>query len=120
MIPVGFCQCGCGRWGLIDLSNLRDFWLFVDRTPGCWLWRGQTMNKGYGLFHVPQHSLMLAHRLAWILDRGRIPYLLRVLHHCDVRPCVRPDHLFVGSQTDNMRDASLKGRFKHLTASVAL
>lgn len=52
----------------------------------------------------------LAHRLSWQIANGSIPDGLQVLHHCDNGACIRPDHLFVGTQADNMRDMDAKGR----------
>jgi hypothetical protein len=75
----------------------------------CWLWTSSSMNGRYGGFWAdgkPQY----AHRLAFILAHGPIPAGLSVLHDCDVPMCVNPSHLFLGTQTDNMRDASQKGR----------
>ena len=74
-----------------------------------WLWYGSTMKFGYGqiYFYV---SLMLAHRFAWLLYCGEIPEGLQVLHKCDIPQCVKPEHLFLGTQADNMRDMHQKGR----------
>lgn len=85
------------------LATLAEsFWTKVQRGDDCWPYGA---GAGYGKFRG-----MPAHRAAWILTNGRVPPGLFVLHHCDNPPCVRPDHLFLGTQTDNMRDASQKGR----------
>lgn len=85
------------------------------------MWKGSVSGKnksrggGYGNFvvygsrGVPQN--IKAHRLAWLLEHGTLPSSrTMVCHACDVRLCVNPQHLFLGSNTDNMRDASAKGR----------
>jgi hypothetical protein len=81
----------------------------IQKADGCWLWVGAKNNKGYGQFRV-QGKSTLAHRTSWILKNGEIPPHLNVLHKCDVRNCVNPDHLFLGTLKDNMRDCSNKGR----------
>lgn len=75
----------------------------------CWLWRGAKLKSGYGTVWN-QRRKMLAHRLAWESENGPIPKGMYVLHKCDRPSCVRPDHLFLGTQTDNMQDCASKGR----------
>jgi hypothetical protein len=85
------------------------FWSKVRITPECWLWTARHTRKGYGMFK--QGSLdRLAHRVAWEEVNGPIPPGLCVLHKCDNPPCVRPDHLFLGTQADNIADRDAKGR----------
>lgn len=87
------------------------FWAKVNKTEGCWLWTGARSN-GYGRFSL--HSrLDLAHRVAWLLTHGEIPDGLWVLHRCDNRTCVNPDHLFLGTCQDNVTDMVVKGRNSH-------
>lgn len=91
------------------LSSEERFLSFVEPEPtsGCWLWAG---NGGrYGQFWLNRHNLG-AHVASWLLFRGEKPPHLQVLHKCDVSLCVNPDHLFVGSQLDNRRDAMTKNR----------
>lgn len=76
----------------------------------CWYWYGAMHKLGYGLMNALGESK--AHRISWRLHKGEIPDGLFVLHKCDVRNCVNPDHLFLGTQTDNMRDMVNKNRHR--------
>lgn len=94
---------------------MERFWRHVRKTEGCWLWIGATRNSGYGQFWEPQSNRPDAknwtpHRFSWVLHFGQIQAGKCVLHHCDVKLCVRPDHLFLGTHTDNMADCKAKGR----------
>lgn len=81
------------------------FWSQVEKTDGCWTWLGRKYPSGYGRFRAKY-----AHRLAYELARGPIPDGLCVCHTCDNPPCVNPDHLWLGTHQDNMRDRNIKGR----------
>lgn len=85
------------------------FWSRVERTDGCWIWTGRREGRGYGRFGAAPRRWS-AHRLAWTLTYGPIPDGMFVCHRCDNPPCVRPDHLFLGTNSDNLLDASRKGR----------
>ena len=79
-----------------------------EPNSGCWLWDGPVAPSGY--VHITQAVYRSGHRLSWFLANGPIPYGLHVLHKCDVRSCVNPDHLFIGTAKDNIRDMMAKGR----------
>jgi hypothetical protein len=81
----------------------------VHKTSGCWLWTASLHKDGYGTFWY-QGLVQLAHRVSWTLANGPIPEGMSVLHHCDTPACVRPDHLFLGTQLDNVVDMDTKGR----------
>jgi hypothetical protein len=75
----------------------------------CWLWNGYKNNKGYGQIHCLGH-LVLAHRISYEEVNGPIPPGMFVLHSCDTPLCVNPKHLRIGTQKDNLSEASIKGR----------
>lgn len=86
------------------------FWFRVDKTGDCWTWTGGTSRNGYGAFWTKEKRLVRASRFSYALHYGPIPDGMVVCHRCDNPPCVRPDHLFLGTQGDNMRDMWQKGR----------
>lgn len=129
------CACGCGQpvtrnqhrpydWNTRIRSHrpsrpvLERFWETVNKngpTPAhrpelgpCWVWTN-SIYSGYGSFKIDGRD-QRAHRVSWELNVGPIPAGQYVCHKCDNTACVRPHHLFLGDQTDNMRDAFAKGR----------
>jgi hypothetical protein len=103
---------------VVTVSDLKRFWNKVDKTSGrgpkgdCWIWTAATMKiNGYGVFGMhPKFSAFLAHRMSWFITHNSLPNDRMILHTCDNPPCVRPDHLFIGDQYDNMRDCANKNR----------
>lgn len=96
-------------------ARREDFWHKVDRTQlspgGCWLWTGSTNGTGGGYGKLKRDGrYLLAHRYAYEMTYGEVPPDLCLLHRCDVRTCVNPDHLFVGTRLENNRDCIQKGR----------
>lgn len=103
-------------------NRLDNFHRHYEPCPmtGCWLWLGfisppgKGTTGGYGRSCLNGKSQQ-AHRVSWQLHRGPIPEGMRVLHHCDVRCCVNPSHLFLGTMLDNTQDAINKGRAPQLS-----
>lgn len=84
------------------------FWSHVDKSGDCWLWTAYR-NRGYGKIMLEGRCRM-AHRVAWEQEFGLIPEGLALCHHCDNPSCVRPSHMFIGTQQDNLDDMVSKGR----------
>jgi hypothetical protein len=114
-----YCSMVCRRAGGYGASDFTDrFWSYVakDETPdGCWEWTGSRHGSGYGTLPFGSRmdgsrSMVLAHRASWLVNVGAIADGLFVCHRCDNPPCVRPDHLFLGTPQQNTNDMRAKGR----------
>ena len=87
------------------------FWTKVNKTDTCWLWTRSLTIHGYGkIGETTTGRTLAAHRVSWELEYGPIPEGMSILHKCDTPACVRPSHLFLGSQVENMKDMTQKGR----------
>lgn len=113
--PAGRKGVG-GPTPLTSAQRVARFWGRVKVDPGgCWLWTGATFRNGYGMVNCGRDAdgrqlTGHAHRIAYLLTTGPIPGGLEIIHACDVKRCVCPAHLSVGTRSDNMQDASRKGR----------
>ena len=134
-LPSGTCGCGCGKptrsaprrnakKGYVrgqPMPFLRGhnrprlvearFWTKVRKGSGCWEWVGSRNDEWYGNFFY-RGRVDKAHRAAYEIQIGPIPHGLNVLHRCDNPPCVRGEHLFLGTLSDNTQDALRKGRLR--------
>lgn len=123
------CICDCGNFKEALSSNIQKgsvrtcgycrpddksrFLEKVEKTDSCWIWKGKTnKQRRYGRFMMDKKPNMTAHRASYILFKGPIPKGIFVCHTCDNPICVNPEHLFLGSAKDNIRDALSKGRMK--------
>ncbi len=143
--PSGLCMCGCGQktpiadrnrkllgwvkgqpikyidghsgFGAHKIPLIDKFWAHVDKRgpDDCWLWTGRKNREGYGILSEYGRNIR-AHRFSYELHNGPIAAGLAVCHQCDVRNCVNPNHLWLGTIQDNNTDRTIKGR----TVSVRL
>lgn len=103
--PLRCAKCKTPYW-----DKETRFWAKVARTPGCWIWNGCHTSAGYGQIRLHGEAVY-AHRLSWEMKNGPVPVGIEVLHKCDNPACVNPEHLFLGTQSDNINDCVAKGRF---------
>lgn len=92
-----------------DISRFLDKVVFAD--TGCWLWTGSQNSSKRPMFQLNRRSEK-AHRIMAYLTKPGFKCPLHVLHHCDVPMCVNPEHLFLGTHQDNIKDREAKGRRK--------
>lgn len=97
---------------MTDIIDTHPHLVQPEPNSGCWLWRGtltsNNSKKAYGWVDVKGSKL--AHRYSYAITCGEIPEGMNILHKCDNHICVNPNHLFVGTQKDNVADCTLKNR----------
>ena len=94
----------------LELTLREQLYRSLRKTKnGCWLWTLSVTSSGYGQMYVGRVAAP-AHRMSWIVHNGPIPKGIFVCHKCDNPRCINPDHLFLGSHSDNMGDMTRKGR----------
>lgn len=110
-----YCSMKCNNG---SKSRFTDIYKRMERfqvfsVGGCWAWSGSKDGKGYGVIssrNGSKSSPEKAHRVSYEKNFGSIPFGMLVCHKCDNPECTNPDHLFIGTQKDNMQDCSKKGR----------
>lgn len=105
----------------VDMKERLERLSKLNNENACIEWTGASTGKGYGVIRIGStinntRRIITTHRLSYIVNIGDIPDGLWVLHKCDNKPCINPDHLFLGTPKDNMDDMRKKGRSYYLRA----
>lgn len=130
------CSCDCGKektvtQNCLQIGSTRSCGCLINRVSDdgynerikvriqktikidekkCWLWIGAKHRQGYAIISYKRKP-SLGHRVSWMVYKGEIPESMKICHICDVTSCVNPEHLFLGSQKENVKDAVEKGKF---------
>lgn len=116
---VGCAACSRKRMYFpAGTTTSERFWGRVDKGEGCWRWRGASRFGEYGHMTI-KGKLWRTHRLAWKLTHGTLALDMMVCHRCDNKWCVRPDHLFIGSQKENIHDLIRRHGYRTAKLSIA-
>ena len=114
-----FCSRRCSGIKSVEnkkyISFIEKFCLALNNAEiknECWIWPKGKDRKGYGQFHYGKDATYKAHRISYELFNHPIPNGLHVCHTCDVPSCINPEHLWTGTNAENMQDKMKKGRFK--------
>lgn len=116
----GIKSCGCLEFKTKRIYDRKDYFEILKERiqnsvsideKGCWLWMGSKHRQGYGNIRFKK-KYGLTHRVTWEIYKGEIPTGMKVCHKCDMPSCCNPEHLFLGSQKDNVNDSQDKGRWK--------
>ena len=99
----------------MDITDkvVRRFWKYAQagNKDECWEWQGVINWLGYGCFQL-NYKMVKAHRVSWEIHKGEIPPGLKALHRCNNRRCINPHHLYLGTQSDNIKQAVRDGTLK--------
>lgn len=97
----------------VELGKQKILSRVTKTESGCWIWQGHLMSEGYAEMYF-RGKLWRAHRLSYIFWKGEFDLSLDICHTCDVKRCVNPEHLWVGTHRQNMIDHVQKGRHYEL------